>query len=65
MSSDARPGAGPSRSLRELIDDDRIHVLDGAMGSVLYDRGVFLNVCYEGLALDEPDLVRSVHREYV
>lgn len=57
--------AGPARSLRELIRDERIHVIDGAMGSVLYDRGVFLNVCYEGLALDEPDLVRSVHREYV
>jgi len=55
----------PARPLREAIADDRIHVLDGAMGSVLYDRGVFLNVCYEALALEEPDMVRRLHREYV
>jgi homocysteine S-methyltransferase len=55
----------PAESLRDWIGDDRIHVLDGAMGSVLYDRGVFLNVSYEGLVLEEPELVRAVHREYV
>ncbi len=55
--------AGPT--LRQRVEDDRIHVLDGAMGSVLYERGVFLNVSYEGLVLEEPELVRSVHREYV
>ena len=57
---------GPARgSLRELVEDDRIHVIDGAMGSVLYERGVFLNICYDALALDEPDLVLGLHREYV
>lgn len=55
----------PAHSLREAIEDDRIHVLDGAMGSVLYERGVFLNVCYDALAIEEPDLVRQLHREYV
>jgi len=55
----------PATTLRDRIEDGRIHLLDGAMGSVLYDRGVFLNVCYEGLVLDEPELVRGVHREYV
>jgi homocysteine S-methyltransferase len=55
----------PLESLRDWVRDDRIHVLDGAMGSVLYERGVFLNVSYEGLVLEEPELVRDVHRQYV
>jgi len=50
---------------RDLIDDGRVHVFDGAMGTVLYERGVFVSVCYDALASEEPELVASVHREYV
>jgi homocysteine S-methyltransferase len=35
------------------------------MGTVLYGRGVFVNVCYDELSLRQPDLVRDIHREYV
>ncbi|HET9041181.1 MAG TPA: bifunctional homocysteine S-methyltransferase/methylenetetrahydrofolate reductase [Gemmatimonadales bacterium] len=52
-------------SVRDLIADNRVHVVDGAMGTVLYGRGVFLNVCYDELSLRQPDLVRDIHREYV
>jgi homocysteine S-methyltransferase len=52
-------------TLRELIDDGRTHVVDGAMGTLLYSRGVFLNVCYDELAIRQPDLIRDIHREYV
>ena len=52
-------------SLRELLADGRVHVVDGAMGTMLYGRGVFLNVCYDELNLRQPDLVRDIHREYV
>ena len=52
-------------TLRELIADGRVHVFDGAMGTMLYGRGVFLNVCYDELNLRQPDLVRDIHREYV
>ncbi len=52
-------------TLRELIDDGRTHVVDGAMGTMLYGRGVFLNVCYDELVLKQPDLIRDIHREYV
>jgi len=52
-------------TLRELIADGRTHLFDGAMGTVLYGRGVFLNVCYDELSLRQPDLVREIHREYV
>ena len=52
-------------TLRELLADGRVHVADGAMGTMLYARGVFLNVCYDELNLRQPDLVRDIHREYV
>ena len=55
----------PERTLRSLIDDGRVHVFDGAMGTMLYARGVFINVCYDELNLKAPDLVRDIHREYV
>ncbi len=51
--------------LRDLLVDTRAHVADGAMGTMLYERGVFLNVCYDELNLRQPDLVRAIHREYV
>ena len=53
------------KTLTDLIADGRIHVVDGAMGTMLYGRGMFLNVCYDELNLKQPDLVREIHREYV
>jgi methionine synthase / methylenetetrahydrofolate reductase(NADPH) len=50
---------------RALIDDGRPHVWDGAMGTMLYARGVYINRCYDELNLRDPDLVRDVHRTYV
>jgi len=40
-------------------------VADGAMGTVLYDKGVYINKCYDEVNLSAPDLVRDVHRAYV
>ena len=51
--------------MRELISDGRVHVFDGAMGTLLYARGVFVNICYDELNLTQPDLVQSIHAEYV
>ena len=39
-------------TLRELIADGRIHVIDGAMGTMLYQKGVFVNVCFDEPLLD-------------
>ncbi len=52
-------------NLRDLLSDSRVHVVDGAMGTMLYGRGVFLNVCYDELNLRQPELVREIHREYL
>src|SRR6476646_4263987 len=40
-------------------------VVDGAMGSQLYDRGILHNACLEELCFSKPDLVRKVHEDYV
>ena len=38
---------------------------DGAMGTMLYARGVFINKCYDELNLTQPETVRGVHEEYL
>src|ERR1017187_7232337 len=43
----------------------RVIVADGAMGTMLYSRGVFINRCFDELNLSQPDLVRQIHQEYV
>jgi len=44
---------------------ERVLICDGAMGTVLYGRGVFLNRCFDELNLTQPGLVSEVHQEYV
>ena len=38
---------------------------DGAMGSMLYGRGIYINRCYDELNVTQPELVRAVHTEYL
>ncbi len=57
MSNDAK--------LARLLDPLQVVVFDGAMGTQLYAKGVFINQCYDELNLRAPDLVRDVHRAYV
>lgn len=38
---------------------------DGAMGTVLYARGIFINRCYDELNLSDPNLILAVHEEYL
>ncbi|MAS98637.1 MAG: bifunctional homocysteine S-methyltransferase/methylenetetrahydrofolate reductase [Kiritimatiellaceae bacterium] len=38
---------------------------DGAMGTMLYAKGIFINTCYEQLCLTKPYLIECVHRDYV
>src|SRR5262245_16766912 len=63
-----QPAKKPRPSLstfRDLLHDGRVHVFDGAMGTMLYGKGFFLNVCYDELNLKQPRLVQEVHAEYV
>src|SRR5579859_4206181 len=38
---------------------------DGAMGTLLYAKGVFINRCYDELNLSQPDLIRGIHHDYL
>lgn len=40
-------------------------IFDGAMGTMIYDRGVFLNACYDEVCLTNPKLILGIHRDYV
>jgi methionine synthase I (cobalamin-dependent)/5,10-methylenetetrahydrofolate reductase len=53
-----------SPEFREALAQ-RILVADGAMGTSLYARGIFLNRCYDELNLSLPAMIRDVHQEYV
>src|ERR1700761_6143976 len=44
---------------------NRPMLADGAMGTVLYGRGVFINRCYDELNLSDPNLILSIHEEYL
>jgi len=49
---------------REALSS-RILVTDGAMGTALYAKGIFINRCYDELNLSLPAMVREVHQDYV
>src|SRR4029077_18076154 len=53
------------KDFRELLASDHVYVFDGAVGTRLYDKGVYINRSYDELNLTNPDLVREVHAEYV
>src|SRR5437660_7160786 len=38
---------------------------DGAMGTLLYAKGVFINRSYDELNLSQPDLIRGIHHDYL
>ena len=38
---------------------------DGAMGTLLYAKGIFINRCYDELNVSQPDLIRELHHEYL
>ena len=45
--------------------EQRVLVCDGAMGTMLYAKGVFINKSFDALNLSQPDLVLDVHQQYV
>jgi len=38
---------------------------DGAMGTLLLSKGIFIDRCYDELNLSQPDLIRGIHQEYL
>src|SRR3989475_11055836 len=52
-------------TFRDLLESDRAYIFDGAMGTMLYSKGIYINRSYDELNLVAADLVREVHAEYV
>jgi len=53
------------QSFRDLLESDKAYIFDGAMGTMLYTKGIYINRSYDELNLVAADLVREVHAEYV
>jgi methionine synthase I (cobalamin-dependent)/5,10-methylenetetrahydrofolate reductase len=53
------------KDFRECLAADRVYVFDGAMGTMIYSRGIYINRCYDELNLSNADLVLGIHRDYV
>jgi homocysteine S-methyltransferase len=53
-----------AEEFREQLSN-RVLVADGAMGTMLYSHGVFINRSFDELNLSQPDLVKRIHQEYV
>src|SRR5213083_2968859 len=53
------------QTFRDLLDSEKAYIFDGAMGTMLYAKGIYINRSYDELNLAAPDLVREVHAEYV
>src|SRR3954465_427813 len=53
------------RDFIQAIADEHVYLFDGAMGTMLYAKGVFINKCYDELNLRNPEIVAEVHKQYV
>src|SRR5438445_13899665 len=53
--------------MQDLLSRLENHVLvcDGAMGTMLYSKGVFISRCFDELNISNPELVREVHLDYI
>ncbi|MBN1155904.1 bifunctional homocysteine S-methyltransferase/methylenetetrahydrofolate reductase [candidate division KSB1 bacterium] len=51
-------------SFRERIKNE-ILVCDGAMGTMLYAKGIYINRCFDELNLSNPKIVKDIHQEYI
>jgi methionine synthase / methylenetetrahydrofolate reductase(NADPH) len=52
------------KTFREKLQKEVI-VFDGGVGTYLYEKGIYINTCFDELNLTNPDIVTEVHRDYV
>jgi methionine synthase I (cobalamin-dependent)/5,10-methylenetetrahydrofolate reductase len=53
------------RDAHDFLAQDRIRLFDGAMGTMLYAKGIYINQCFDEINLKAPDLVKQVHLDYM
>ncbi len=54
-----------SFSFLERLQEDEILICDGAMGTMLYSKGIYVNRCFDELNLTNPEMVKVIHQEYL
>ena len=54
-----------SKFMSYLIESDRPIVSDGAMGTLLHERGIRIDACFDALNLTQPAVVAEIHRDYI
>jgi len=52
-------------SFLSMLEQGRAILFDGAMGTMIYDKGVYINQCFDNLNLTQPRLIEEIHAEYV
>ncbi len=57
-------GAAEGTAVDKLFAGGRV-LSDGAMGTMLYGQGIFINRCFDELNLSQPEVVAGVHAEYL
>jgi methionine synthase I (cobalamin-dependent)/5,10-methylenetetrahydrofolate reductase len=52
---------------KDFLDSlhEQVLLCDGAMGTMIYSKGVYLNSCFDELNLINPDLIKDIHRDYI
>ncbi len=53
------------KGFRERLQNNEVVVFDGGVGTYLYEKGIFINTCFDELNITNPDIVSEVHRDYV
>jgi methionine synthase / methylenetetrahydrofolate reductase(NADPH) len=61
----ATPGFLTERERFRIRLRRRPLLLDGAMGTLLYSRGIPQRACLDELVLTRPEVVSTIHREYI
>src|SRR5690606_35532972 len=65
--SSTRQSMSPSNHPSDLLEtlNSRVVLADGAMGTMIYSKGVFINTCFESLNLTRGHMVKNIHLEYI
>ena len=50
--------------LKDRLSKNEVIVFDGGTGTYLYEKGIYINTCFDELNLTNPDIVAEVHRDY-
>lgn len=53
------------KPFRERLAENDVLVADGAMGTMLYSKGIFINRCFDELNITNPKMVQDIHRSYI